>query len=96
MNNYIFEYYQQIQDGTVAVGKWIRLWYEYIVKGLEAGSFFYAPKRARAVIVFAENFCRHHEGPLAPGLIRLELWEKAFLCCSASWTRTARGSSVNP
>ena len=79
MNNYIFEYYQQIQDGTVAVGKWVRLWYEYIVKGLEDGSFFYAPKRARAVIVFAENFCRHHEGPLAPGLIRLELWEKAFL-----------------
>ena len=79
MNNYILEYYQKIQDGTEAAGQWIRLWYEYIIKGLEDGSFFYAPKRARAVIVFAENFCRHHEGPLAPGLIRLELWEKAFL-----------------
>lgn len=79
MNNYIFEYYQGIQDGTIAVGNWIRLWYEYIIKGLEDGSFFYAPKKAKAAIVFAENFCRHHEGALAPGLIKLELWEKAFL-----------------
>ena len=79
MNNYILEYYQGITDGTVAAGKWIRAWYEIIVKGLEAGSFFYSPKKARAVIVFAENFCRHHEGPLAPGKVRLELWEKAFL-----------------
>ena len=79
MNNYIFEYYQGIQDGTIAVGNWIRLWYESIIKGLEDGSFFYAPKKAKAAIVFAENFCRHHEGALAPGLIKLELWEKAFL-----------------
>ena len=79
MNNYILEYYQAIQDGTIAVGKWVRMWYERIVKGLEQGSFFYAPKKAKAAVVFAENFCRHHEGPLAPGLIKLELWEKALL-----------------
>lgn len=79
MNNFIYEYYQGITDGTIAVGRWIRLWYEYIIKGLESGAFFYNAKKAKAVLVFAENFCRHHEGPLAPGLIRLELWEKAFL-----------------
>ena len=79
MNNYIYEYYQGIQDGTICVGRWIRLWYEYIIKGLDTGAFFYSAKKAKAVVVFAENFCRHHEGPLAPGLIKLELWEKAFL-----------------
>lgn len=79
MNNYIYEYYQGIQDGTICVGKWVQMWYEYIVKGLERGSFFYEPKKAKAVIVFAENFCRHHEGVLAPQVIKLELWEKAFL-----------------
>ena len=79
MNNYIYEYYQGISDGTIAVGKWVRMWYEYIVQGLERGAFYYEPKRAKAVIVFAENFCRHHEGVLAPQLIKLELWEKAFL-----------------
>ncbi len=79
MNNYIYEYYQGIQDGTICVGKWVQMWYEYVVRGLERGSFFYEPKRAKAVIVFAENFCRHHEGVLAPQVIKLELWEKAFL-----------------
>ena len=79
MNNYIYEYYQGILDGTICVGRWIRLWYEYIIKGLDSGAFFYNAKKAKAVLVFAENFCRHHEGPLAPGLIKLELWEKAFL-----------------
>ena len=79
MNNYILEYYQGITDGTIAAGRWIKSWYEIIIKGLERGAFFYSPKKARAVIVFAENFCRHHEGPLAPGRVKLELWEKAFL-----------------
>lgn len=79
MNNYILEYYQAITDGSVAAGRWIKSWYEIIIKGLERGAFFYSPKKARAVIVFAENFCRHHEGPLAPGRVKLELWEKAFL-----------------
>ena len=79
MNNYIFEYYQAIRDGSEPAGRWILAWYEYIVKGLERGSFFYAAKKAKACIVFAENFCRHHEGELAPGLIKLELWQKAFL-----------------
>ena len=77
--NYIYEYYQKIQDGTENVGKWIKLWYEYVVKGLEKKSFFFNPKRANAAIVFVENFCRHHEGELAPQKIRLELWQKAFL-----------------
>ncbi|MBQ1792508.1 MAG: terminase large subunit [Oscillospiraceae bacterium] len=79
MNNYILEYYQAIRDGSEPAGRWILAWYEYIVKGLERGSFFYAAKKAKACIVFAENFCRHHEGELAPGLIKLELWQKAFL-----------------
>ena len=79
MDNYIYAYYQQICDGTVIVGRWVRLLYEMIVKGLESRSFFYAHKKAQAAILFIENFCHHHEGELAPGLIKLELWQKAFV-----------------
>lgn len=79
MNNYILEYYQQIKDGSVIVGNLTRLGYEYLIKGLENKSFFYSPKKARAAIVFIENFCHHHEGALAPNLVRLELWQKAFV-----------------
>ena len=77
--NYIFAYYQAILNGTETVGRLVRLIYEYIIKGLETKSFFYDHKKARAAILFVEQFCHHHEGDLAPGLIKLELWQKAFL-----------------
>ena len=79
MNNAILEYYQRIQDGTIIAGKWIRLWYQYIVTGLEEKRFFYSQKKAQLAIRFIENFCHHHEGALAPGLLKLELWQRAFL-----------------
>ena len=79
MTDYILAYYQAICDGSVCVGKWIRIWYEMIVKGLEAGEYFYNPKKANLAISFIERFCRHHEGALAPQLIKLELWQKALI-----------------
>ena len=79
MNNYIYAYYQQIVDGTVCVGQWIRMIYEIIIRGLDNKSFFYSHKKAQAAILFIENFCHHHEGELAPDKIKLELWQKAFL-----------------
>lgn len=79
MNNYILAYYQAIQNGSIVVGRWIKLWYEYVIKGLEAGLFFFDQKKANKAIKFIESFCRHHEGTLAPGLIKLELWQKALL-----------------
>lgn len=79
MNNYILEYYQNIKDGTEVVGKWVKLWYEYVVKGLKNKSFYFDKKKADKAIKFIENFCHHHEGELAPNLLTLELWEKAFI-----------------
>lgn len=79
MNNYILEYYQAISDGRETAGRWIKAWYSYIVKGLEQKAFFFNAKKADRAIRFIENFCHHHEGELAPGLIRLELWQKAEL-----------------
>lgn len=79
MNNYILEYYQAIKDGSIVVGEHIRLWYEYIIKGLKNKSFYYNQKKANKSIKFIETFCHHHEGELAPNLIKLELWQKAFL-----------------
>ena len=77
--NYILIYYQQIKDGSVTVGHWIEKWYEYIVHGLEEKRFFFDQKKAARVIAFIQQYCRHHEGPLAPQLIQLEVWQKALL-----------------
>ena len=78
-DNYIFAYYQKIKDGTITVGKWIRLIYEYLVTGLEEKQFFFDQKKANAAVDWFESHCFHVEGPLAPGAICLELWQKAFL-----------------
>lgn len=79
MDNFILKYYQAIEDGSVIVGKWIRLLYEYIIEGLRKKSFFYDHKKASKAISFIERFCRHHEGELGGQLIKLELWQKAFI-----------------
>lgn len=77
--NYILEYYQSITDGSVTVGHWIREWYRMIIDGLQEKRFFFAQKKANMCIRFIQTFCRHHEGALAPGLIKLELWQKAMI-----------------
>lgn len=75
MVNYIFAYYQAMKDGAVVVGRWILLFYEYIVKGLSDQSFFFDPKKANRAIKFIETFCHHCEG--RDDLLKLELWQKA-------------------
>ena len=81
MKNYILSYYQQISDGRITVGKWIRLIYEYIVKGIEQKEFVFDNKKANHVIEWIEKHCFHVEGELAPQNLKLELWEKAFVSC---------------
>ena len=79
MDNYILAYYQQIKDGSLSVCKWIRLLYEWIVACIEDGTFFYNQGKANRAIKFIETFCRHNKGKLAPGRLKLSLWQKAFL-----------------
>ena len=80
-DNPILTYYQKIKDGSIVAGEWIVRLYTLIVKGLEEKSFFYDPKKANAAIDWIETHGFHTEGQLAPGAIKLELWQKAFLAC---------------
>lgn len=77
MLNYILAYYQAIQNGSEVAGKWVRLMYEYVVKGLQSQSFFFDQKKANKAIRFIETFCHHCEG--RDDLLKLELWQKAFV-----------------
>lgn len=80
-DNWIYTYYQGIKDGTYTVGKWITLIYEQIIQDLEAKRYFFDQKKANAAIEWIETHCFHTEGPLAPGAIELEVWQKAFFSC---------------
>jgi len=77
--NAIYSYYQGIQDGSITVGKWIRMLYETIIDGLESKRWYFNQRRANAVIGFIEKYCHHYKGELAPGRIKLSLWQKAAL-----------------
>ena len=77
--NYILGYYQAITDGSVTVGRWTRDWYRLIIKNLQDRMYAFNQKKANMNIRFIQTFCRHHEGALAPGRIKLELWQKAMI-----------------
>ena len=77
--NYIFAYYQRIKNGSVTVGRWVMLIYEYFVKGLEEKQFFFDQKKANDAIDWIETHCFHTEGRLATKPLKLELWQKAFI-----------------
>jgi phage terminase large subunit-like protein len=78
-DNWIYAYYQKVKDGSIAVGRYIELILDYLVKGIENKSFFYDQKKANAAIDWIEAHAFHTEGKLAPQPLKLELWEKAFI-----------------
>lgn len=75
VQNYIYEYYDQITRGEVVVGEWIRLAYKMLVDDLEKGATQYNAKAVNKAIKFIENFCHHSKG--RSDLLKLELWQKA-------------------
>ena len=81
MNNYIYEYYQAIWNGSVTVGFWIRSLYEKIMAGIEDGTYIFDQKKANNAIRFVEKYCKHNKGKLGGQPLILELWQKAALSC---------------
>ena len=80
-DNWIYAYYQGIKNGTYTVGQWIELVYARIIAGLEANEYQFDQKKANAAIEWIETHCFHTEGPLAPGPLKLAVWQKAMLSC---------------
>lgn len=77
--NWIYTYYQGIKNGTYLTGRFVTLLYEYLVTGLQEKQFFFDGNKANAAISWVETHCFHTEGPLAPGPLKLEVWQKAMI-----------------
>ena len=77
--NWIYTYYQGIKNGTYLTGHFVTLLYEYLIKGLQEKQFFFDGSRANAAIEWIETHCFHTEGPLAPGPLKMEVWQKAMI-----------------
>ena len=78
-DNFILAYYQRLKNGNDVAGRFIHLIYEYLVKGLEEKQFVYDAAKANQAVDWIESHCYHTEGHLAPGLLKLEPWQKAMI-----------------
>lgn len=78
--NPILEYWEQIKNKEVIVSDKIYQTYKYLAWKVEHPSqYFYSSVRANHFFEFAENLCRLSQGKDGYKLVKLELWEKAFL-----------------
>ena len=77
--NWIYTYYQGIKNGSFRVGRFVTLLYDYLTKGLQEKRFFFDVKKANDAVDWVETHCFHTEGPLAPGPLKLEVWQKAMI-----------------
>lgn len=82
--NPILEYYEQIKNGKVTVCDKIRKWYKHLIDKVinPTDGYHYEAKRGNHIIEFVENYCRHSKGKMGGQLVKLELWEKAWLAAT--------------
>ena len=79
--NWIYAYYQGLKNGTYTAGVYVHLIYEIIIRMIEEKRVTLDLREANSACEWIEAHCFHVEGPLAPGPIRLEVWQKAFISC---------------
>ena len=85
--NYVRQYVRAIRAGTVTVSQPVRQVYERLDAEAadKACPYRFSAKLGDHAILFIETFCRHYEGEHAGQLVKLELWEKAFIQTLFGW-----------
>lgn len=79
-DNYILEYWNDIQADKVAVSKKIYKTYKKVVQDIEnPGRWHYDDLRAKHAVCFIEEYCRHSQGEMGGQKIILETWERAMI-----------------
>lgn len=85
--NYVRQYVRAIRAETVTVSQPVRQVYERLDAEAADKScpYRFSAKLGDHAIRFIETFCRHYEGEHAGQLVKLELWEKAFIQTLFGW-----------
>ncbi|MBO0376883.1 terminase large subunit [Staphylococcus warneri] len=80
MANFIEQYYQAIENGTVVTSKRVKKQYQKLVKDMEHhDKYIFDEEKAMRPIQFIEQFCRHSKGELAGKPLVLDLFQKAYI-----------------
>lgn len=85
--NYVRRYLKAIRDGKIIVSQDVLAFYERLEAQQADKTYKYRfdLKLGNHAIEFIETFCRHYEGELAGQLIKLDLWQKAFIQTLFGW-----------
>lgn len=79
-DNYILQYWDEIQSGRILVCKKIYKTYKKIVHDIHnPGRWHYDDRRAKHAVYFIEEYCRHSQGEMGGQKIILETWERAMI-----------------
>lgn len=81
--NYVREYNNKLQSGEIVACIEIKSVYKRLVKEMDCKDdsfpFYFDEDAGNHIIEFIETFCRHYQGECAGQLVKLELFQKAFL-----------------
>lgn len=85
--NYARRYLKAIHEGKVIVSEPVRMVYERLEaeQADKSCKYRFDLKLGLHAIEFIETFCRHYEGELAGQLVKLDLWQKAFIQTLFGW-----------
>lgn len=91
--NYPARYLKQIREGKITVSAEVRAVYERLdaERKDKKCRFRFDPAIGQHAIEFIETFCRHYEGELAGQLVKLDLWQKAFVQTLFGWVERKTG-----
>ena len=77
--NYLLKYYEEIQNGSIKVGKELLTVLETLIKDMDNPRYTFDERPGNIRIEFIETFCKHTKSPFNGEPFILELWEKAVL-----------------
>lgn len=89
--NYVKEYYSQIKSGSIVACEEIKCIYQRMVEEMDVSQkddsfpFWFSEESGQYVIDFIEGYCKHYQGDHAGELVKLELFQKAFVQCLFGW-----------
>lgn len=90
--NYVREYQKKIDSGDILAPVEIKEVYKRMIYEMNIISEFYFDEAVgEHVITFIERFCRHYEGEYAGQLVKLELFQKAFIQNTFGWLEKSTG-----
>lgn len=93
MSNYVREYYERISTGQIIACEEVKAIYKRMTEEMdnEDMQYYFDEDVGNHPIEFIETFCRHYQGEKAGEVVRLELFQKAFVQCLFGWLEKDTG-----